>query len=107
MGSHLFFSQLVLLGLLWLCVMLHSAWPHERTGGDQRPSTPLLPPCKRSSAPPPLPGLTRMPPCTACAQAHEHAPQPPGGPPPRMVPPRGRPRPVDTSQPVCPHPDGA
>jgi IS1 family transposase len=107
MVSHLFFYQLVLLGLLWLCVMLHYAWPNERTGGDQRPSKPLPPPCKRSSDPKPFPGLTRTPLCAACAQAHEHAPQPPGGPPPRMVPTRGRPRQVDTSQHVCPHPDCA
>jgi hypothetical protein len=43
MVSHLFFYQLVLLGLLWLCVMLHYAWPNEYAGGDQRPSKPLPP----------------------------------------------------------------
>ena len=43
MVSHLFFYQLVLLGLLWLCVMLHYAWPNECPGGDQRPSKPLIP----------------------------------------------------------------
>ncbi len=98
MVSHLFFYQLVLLGLLWLCVMLHYAWPNACTGGDQRPST---------SLPPPFPGLTRTPPCAACEQAHEHGPQPPGCPPPRMAPTRGRPRQVETSQHFCPHPDCA
>src|SRR6516225_3827552 len=29
MVSHLFFYQLMFLGLLWLCVMLHYAWPNE------------------------------------------------------------------------------
>jgi IS1 family transposase len=103
--SHLFFYQLMFLGLLWLCVMLHYAWPNECTVGDQRPSQPLPPPRKRSSDPQPFPGLTRTPPCAACEQAHEHGPQPPGCPPPRMAPTRGRPRQVDTSHHFCPDPD--
>src|SRR5215831_9584374 len=103
MVSHLFFYQLVLLGLLWLCVMLHYAWPNECPGGDQRPSKPLPPPGKRSSGPKPFAGLTRKPPCAACEQAHEHRPQPPGCPPPRIVPTRGRPRQVDTSFHFCPN----
>jgi len=105
MVSHLFFYQLMFLGLLWLCVMLHYAWPNECTVGDQRPSQPLPPPRKRSSDPQPFPGLTRTPPCAACEQAHEHGPQPPGCPPPRMAPTRGRPRQVDTSHHFCPDPD--
>ena len=104
MVSHLFFYQLTFLGLLWLCVMLHDAWPNECTGGDQRPPKPLPPPRKRSSDPQPFPGLTRKPPCAACEQAHEHVPQPPGCPPPRKVSTRGRPRQVDTSGHFCPHP---
>jgi IS1 family transposase len=104
MVSHLFFYQLMFLGLLGLCVMLHAAWPNECTGGDQRPSKPVPPPRKRSSDPQPFPGLTRQPPCAACEQAHADAPQPPGCPPPRMVPGRGRPRHVDTSQHFCPYP---
>jgi IS1 family transposase len=102
MVSHLFFYQLMFLGLLWLCVMLHYAWPNECTGGDQRPSK-SLPSRKRSSDPKPFPGLTRKPPCAACEQAHEHGLQPPGCPPPRIVPTRGRPRQVDTSFHFCPH----
>jgi hypothetical protein len=27
MIPHLFYYQLVVLGLLWLCVMLHAVWP--------------------------------------------------------------------------------
>src|SRR2546428_3580576 len=105
MVSHLFFYQLMFLGLLWLCVMLHYAWPNECPGEEQRPSKPLPPPRKRSCDPQPFPGLTRKPPCAACAQAHAYAPQPPAGPPPRIVPTRGRPRQVDTSRHFCPHPD--
>ena len=42
MVSHLVFYQLMFLGLLWLCVMLHYAWPNdEGTAGAQRPSKPL------------------------------------------------------------------
>src|SRR5712692_6167866 len=103
MVSHLFFYQLMFLGLLWLCVMLHDAWPNECTGGDQRPSK-SLPSRKRSSDPKPFPGLTRKPSCTACEQAHEHGPQPPGCPPPRMIATRGcRPQ-VDTSRHFCANP---
>jgi len=102
MVSRLFFYQLMFLGLLWLCVMLHYAWPNECAGGDQRPSK-SLPSRKRSSDPKPFPGLTRKPPCAACEQAHEHGLQPPGCPPPRIVPTRGRPRQVDTSFHFCPH----
>ena len=72
MVSHLFFYQLMFLGLLWLCAMLHYAWTNEYTGGDQRPSKPLPPPRKRSSEPKPFPGLTRKPPCAACEQAHAY-----------------------------------
>src|SRR3989442_11594249 len=104
MISDLFFYQLLLVGLLWLCLMLHGMWPSERVmPGATRPPPPL-PPRKRSRAPQPFPGLTRKPPCAACEQAHEHVPQPPGCPPPRIVPTRGRPRQVDTSSHFCPHP---
>jgi hypothetical protein len=103
MVSHLFFYQLIFLGLLWLCVMLHDAWPNECTGGDQRPSK-SLPSRKRSSDPKPFPGLTRKPSCTACEQAHEHGPQPPGCPPPRMIATRGRRPQVDTSRHFCANP---
>jgi IS1 family transposase len=82
--------------------MLHDAWPSQSTATQRSPVEPLLPPRKRSSDPQPFPGLTRTPPCAACAQAHAHGPQPPGGPPPRIVPTRGRPRQVDTSFHFCP-----
>src|SRR6266478_4526600 len=105
MISDLFFYQLLLVGLLWLCLMLHGMWPSERVmPGSTRPPPPL-PPRKRSSDPQPFPGLTRKPPCAACEQAHEHVPQPPGCPPPRIVPTRGRRRQVDTSRHCCPDPD--
>ena len=62
MISDLFFYQLLLVGLLWLCLMLHGMWPSERVmPGSTRPPPPL-PPRKRSSDPQPFPGLTRKPP---------------------------------------------
>jgi IS1 family transposase len=107
MVSELFFYQLALIALLWLCCMLQWVWPSERViPGAPLPPPPLLP-RKRSREPKPFAGLTRKPPCAACEQAHEHVPQPPGCPPPRIVPTRGRPRQVDTSRHFCPHPDCA
>src|SRR5712691_5356322 len=98
------FSQLLLVGLVGRCRMLHVVWPSDRaTAGPTTPQPATAPPT-RSSDLQPFPGLTRPPPCAACAQAHAHVPQPPGGPPPRIVPTRGRPRPVDTSSPFCPQP---
>src|SRR5712692_3483740 len=102
-----FFYQLVVLGLLWLFVMLHSAWPSRCMASPHQPAKPIMPPRKRSSDPKPFPGLTRQPPCAACEPAHAYAPQPPGCPPLRIVPTRGRPRQVETSQHFCPYPDCA
>src|SRR5438552_794446 len=104
MVSHLFFYQLVLLGLLWLCCMLHAAWPSSHAAGVPRPPERIPPSRKRPRVPKPFPDLTRTPLCAACAQAHEHVPPPPSGPPPRIVPTRGRPRQVDTSRHFCPYP---
>jgi hypothetical protein len=98
----LFFYQLVLLGWLGLFFMLPAAWSRQGTATQRRPVEPILPPRQRSSAPKPFPGLTRTPPCAAGEQAHEHGPQPPGCPPPRVVSTRGRPRQVDTSFHFCP-----
>ena len=102
-----FFYQLVVLGLLWLFVMLHYAWPSRCMASPHKPAKPIMPLRKRSSDPKPFPGLTRKPPCAACEQAHAYAPQPPGCPPPRIVSTRGRPRQVETSQHFCPYPDCA
>src|SRR6266699_6719285 len=107
MIPHLFFYQLVLLGLHWLFFMPPAAWPRQGTATQPRPVEPILPPRKRSSDPKPFPGLTRKPPCAACEQAHEHGPQLPGCPPPRKVSTRGRRRTVDPSTHCCPHPTWA
>src|SRR5262252_5612324 len=105
MVSHLFFSQLVLLGLLWLCCLLHAAWPSSHAAGVPRPPERIPPSRKRPRVPKPFPGLTRAPHCAACAQAAVPRPQAPCAPPPRIVSTRGRPRQVDTSRHFCPAPD--
>ena len=108
MVSDLFFSELLLVGLLWLCLMLHDAWPSDRPARDRRTSKPATPPRKRSNDPKPFPGLTRKPPCAACQQAaQEPVAPPPPAPPPPITSNRGRPRQVDTSQQFCPNPDCA
>ena len=41
MVSHLFFYQLTLIALVWLCLMLHGAWPSDSAAVCP---TPLAPP---------------------------------------------------------------
>jgi IS1 family transposase len=97
------FYQLLLVGLVWLCLMLHVVWPSDRATASPTTPRPAKAPPQRSSDSKPFPGLTRKPPCAACEQAHAHRPQPPGCSPPRIVPMRGRPRQVETSCHFCPH----
>src|SRR2546430_12396994 len=102
MVSPLFFSQLVLVALVWLCVMLHVLWPSDPA---TCPTT-LPPPLpKRHRAPKPFAGLTAQPHWDACEHATAPRPQAPAAPPPRLVPTRGRRRQVDTSTHFCPNPD--
>jgi len=54
MVSHLFFYQLGLLGLLWLCCMLHYAWPSGHAADLQRLPKPLPPPRKPPRVPKPF-----------------------------------------------------
>ena len=57
MVSHLFYSQLALLVLVWLFVMLHVAESHR--GTPIRPTaTPIKPKSTRSNVPKPFHGLT-------------------------------------------------
>src|SRR2546426_442943 len=107
MVSHLFFYQLVLVALVWLCLMLQWAWPSDpATVGPTTPEPPGPRP-KRHRAPTPFAGLTRKPHCDACEHATAPRPQAPAAPPPRLVPTRGRRRQVDTSTHFCPNPDCA
>ena len=105
MIPHLFYYQLVVLGLLWLCVMLHAVWPSRGAESQPRPAeaAPLKSKRKRSREPKPFAGLTHKPHCALCAQqTAEHTPAPPLRPNPMPLTHR-RPRTVDTSMHFCPH----
>src|SRR5499433_1206998 len=106
MVSHLFFYQLVLVALVWLCLMLQWAWPSDPA---VCPTTPEPPPLRRTRKrePKPFAGLTHKPHCDACEHATDFCPQAPAAPPPRIVPTRGRRRQIDTSRHFCPNLDCA
>src|SRR5262247_3075838 len=104
MVSHLFLYQLTLIALVWLCVMLQWVWPSDSAAACPTPLAPPPPRPKRKREPTPFAGLTRKPHCDACAHASGLRPQAPSAPPPRIVPPRGRRRQVDTSSHFCPNP---
>jgi IS1 family transposase len=106
MVSHLFFYQLGLIALVWLCVMLQWAWPSAPAAAGPPPKLPPLLP-KRTREPKPFTGLTTKPHCDACTHASDLRPEAPSPPPPRIVPTRGRRRQVDTSTHFCPNPDCA
>jgi IS1 family transposase len=103
MIPHHFYYQLAVLGLLWLCVLLHLAWSSSDTTPQTKPSMPITPRRMRSHEPTPFAGLRHKPPCALCEQeaAHPHAPPP--VPPAPMPPTHRRPRTVDTSGHFCPH----
>src|SRR5215468_1452214 len=102
----LFFSQLVLVALVWLCVMLHWAWPSD-PATCPLPSEPTPPKPKRHREHKPFAGFTTKPPCDTCEHGTAPCPHAPSTPPPRIVPTRGRRRQVDTSTHCCPNPDCA
>src|SRR5262245_2670583 len=106
MVSHLFFYQLTLIALVWLCVMLQWMWPSDPATCPITPA-PTPPGPQRTRKRKPFVGLTTKPPCDACAHASDLPPEAPSPPPPRIVPTRGRRRQVDTSTHFCPNPDCA
>jgi IS1 family transposase len=106
MVSHLFFDQLTLIALIWLCVMLHWAWPSAPATCPPTPEPPPPVP-KRPRERKPFAGLTKTPHCDACVHASDLRPEAPCPPPPRLVSTRGRRRQVDTSMHFCPNPDCA
>jgi IS1 family transposase len=107
MVPDLFFYQLVLIALVWLCVMLQWAWPSDPAAAcpPTLEPTPLVP--KRHREPTSFAGLTTKPHCDACEHASDLRPEAPCPPPPRIVSTRGRRRQVDTSTHFCPNPDCA
>jgi IS1 family transposase len=105
MVSHLFFYQLVLVALVWLCVMLQWAWPSDPATGCPTTPAPPGPRPKRHHEPPPFACRTQKPHCDACEPASAPHSEAPSTPPPRIVPTRGRRRQVDASTHFCPNPD--
>src|SRR5712691_2992166 len=105
-GGDLYY-QLVVLGLLWLFVMLHSAWPSRCATAQGTPAMPITPRRQRSKELKPFAGLTRKPHCALCEQETAHPqPRPPVRPAPIPSTNR-RPRAIDTSMHFCPHVDCA
>jgi hypothetical protein len=107
MVSHLFFYQLVLVAVVWLCLMLQWAWPSDPAAVCPTAPEPTPPRPKRHREITPFAGLTTKPPCDACAHASDLRSEAPRPPPPRIVPTPGRRRQVDTSTHFCPNPDCA
>jgi hypothetical protein len=100
---------LAILGLLWLCVVLHAICSSRGAVSSQPAAEPMSPPVKRqrSTEAKPFEGLTQRPHCAACT----HDANPPHASPPRRPDPmpstHRRPRTVDTSLHFCPHTDCA
>jgi hypothetical protein len=106
MIPHLFYYQLMSLGLLWLCVMLHLAWPSRAAVSPQRPGkpeSPITPPRKSSNEPKAFAGLTHKPFCALREQETSPSKPPPSVQPDPMPPTHRRPRAIDTSRHFCPH----
>jgi IS1 family transposase len=107
MMSHHFFSQLVLLALLWLFVIVHLSRPKRPVPAPAVPALPepLTPKRPRSNEPKPFEGLTYKPHCALCEQDTASPKAPPPVPPDPMAPTNRRPREIDTSQHFCPYAD--
>jgi hypothetical protein len=71
MVSHLVFSQLRLIALVWVFLILSRLWPSEPAAARPMTPKPLMPRGKRSKKPQPFQGLTRKPCCAAGEQAIE------------------------------------
>ena len=100
----LFFYQLVLVALVWLCLMLQWVWPSDRVTAQPTPPPPTLPRRKQRCEPTPFVGLTTKPHCDACDQAQAPHPRAPSAPPPQIIMTRGRRRQVNLSTHFCPNP---
>jgi len=107
MVSDLFFYQLGLIALVWLCCMLHWVWPSDRPTVPSPLAQPTSPRPKRHREPKPFAGLTTKPHCDACEPDRAPRPHAPSAPPPHLVLTRGRRRQIDTSHHFCPNPDCA
>ena len=105
MMPHHVYYQLAVVGLLWLCVMLHDVWSSRGAVSLQPPAAPVPSTFKRkrSNEPKPFEGLTQKPLCAACEHDANHRQPPPPRRPDPMPPTTRRPRAIDTSMHFCPH----
>jgi IS1 family transposase len=105
MISHHVYYQLAVVGLLWLCIMLHYLWPSRGTPSPQPPAQPVLSKFKRkrSNAPKACEGLTKKPHCAACEHEANHPSPPPLRRPEPMPSTKRRPCTINTSRHFCPH----
>src|SRR5262245_29281488 len=102
----LFFYQLAILGLLWLWVLLHLAWPSRGPVSSRwsvEPETPVKSRRQCSQEPTPFGDLTHKPPCALCEHETSHPTPPPPVPPAPRSPTTRRPRQVDPSRHFYPH----
>src|SRR5438876_5435342 len=105
MIPHHVYYQLAVVGLLWLCVMLHSVWSSRGAVSLQPPAEPVPSKFKRkpTNEPKPYVGLTQKPQCAACEHDANHPMLPAPRRPDPMPPTNRRPRVIDTSRHFCPH----
>src|SRR4029453_12134146 len=94
MVPDLFFYQLVLVALVWVCLMLQWVWPSDCATAPPTPPQPTPPRPQRRRESKPFAGLTCKPHCDACEPAPALRPPAPAAPPPRLAPTRGRRRPL-------------
>jgi hypothetical protein len=105
MVSHLFYYQLALLALVWLCLMLHVTWRKRGVTPPPALAPPEPSPPKRTRAhePKPFAGLTYKPHCALCEREAAYPQSPLPVPPDPMSSTNRRPRQIDTSMHFCPH----
>jgi IS1 family transposase/transposase-like protein len=105
MVDDLLFHELLLLGLLWLCVIWCWRWSKRLAAPCQAHGQPVKRSQRHATHQKPFPGLTTKPLCAACTHTVQaHAAKPPPAPPPLLTSPRGRRRQVDTQHQFCPAP---
>jgi hypothetical protein len=97
------FHELLLLGLLGLCVTLYWLWLRHQAAMDQAHGKQARRSTRRSKDPKPFPGLLRKPTCGGCEPAQEYADPSPCAPP-LIAHTHGCPRQVETQQQFCPNP---
>src|SRR5882724_9403948 len=107
MVSHRLFDELLLFGLLWLCVLLYGVWQRSRVALGQSIPKRGKRATRRSQETKPFPGLMHKPHCPACEHAAEPTPRPPASPPLLIVSTQGCSRKVDVQHQFCPNPDCA